>query len=396
MGDFNLNWLLPVSGGFKAFCDTYNLFQLVDKPTRPNSKFPEKFTLLDLVLTNAPHKYSLASVFENDIIDHCVVAVVRDIKMFKQKPRIITKRCMKHFNIQGFLFDRCTIWLGKNYINPRYWKWNYTWNYIYDNFILIINKHAPLKKIRVKCRDNPWFSTALSDLIRERDAAWAKARQTNLNPDWLYFKQLRNKCTVMIRKAKSEYFLDKTKKSANASKFWKNIKFLTGNRSVSALPNCITKDGIKIVDKLQMFNCFNSHFTESGSLFQTNNYTTVNSEFLNAERHLWTTEFIFNRITTSDVCSALQNLDVNKSSGPDLIEPLFLKLAANIISQPLSYLFKLSLTTKEIPQIWKSAFVVPLLKGGVPTLLDNYRPISKLCILSKLLESFISKQLTQQ
>ncbi len=25
--------------------------------------------------------------------------------MFKQKPRIITKRCMKHFNIQGFLFD---------------------------------------------------------------------------------------------------------------------------------------------------------------------------------------------------------------------------------------------------------------------------------------------------
>ncbi len=40
-------------------------------------------------------------------------------------------------------------------------------------------------------------------------------------------------------------------------------------------------------------------------------------------------------------------------------------------------------------------FVVPLLKGGDPTLLDNYRPISKLCILSKLLESFISEQLIQ-
>ncbi len=92
MGDFNLNWLLPVSGGFNAICDTYNLFQLVDKPTRPNSTFPEKSTLLDLVLTNAPHKYSLASVLANDIRDHCVVAVVRDIKMFKQKPQIITKK----------------------------------------------------------------------------------------------------------------------------------------------------------------------------------------------------------------------------------------------------------------------------------------------------------------
>ncbi len=143
MGDFNLNWLLPVSGGFKVFCDTYNLFQLVDKPTRPNSKFPEKSTLLDLVLTNAPHKYSLASVFANDISDHCVVAEVRDIKMFKQKPRIITKRCMKHFNIQGFLFDLAQFDWEKITLIPDIES---TWNYFYDNFILIINKHAPLKK----------------------------------------------------------------------------------------------------------------------------------------------------------------------------------------------------------------------------------------------------------
>ncbi len=60
------------------------------------------------------------------------------------------------------------------------------------------------------------------------------------------------------------------KKSANASKFWKNIKFLTGNRFVSVLPNCITKDGIKIVNKLQMLNCFNSHFTEYNSVFLYN------------------------------------------------------------------------------------------------------------------------------
>lgn len=65
-----------------------------------------------------------------------------------------------------------------------------------------------------------------------------------------------------------------------------------------------------------MLNCFNSHFIASGSLSQSNNYTTVNSEFLNAERHLWTTEFVFIHMTSSDVCSALKDLDVNKSSGP--------------------------------------------------------------------------------
>ncbi len=42
----------------------------------------------------------------------------------------------------------------------------------------------------------------------------------------------------------------------------------------------------------------------------------------------------------------------------------------------------------------KSAFVVPILKEGDSTILDNYRPISKLCVLSKILESIISEQLT--
>ncbi len=124
----------------------------------------------------------------------------------------------------------------------------------------------------------------------------------------MYFKQLRNKCTVSIRKIKAEYFLDKTTENAtNSNKFWKSIRFLTDNGSASGLPY-ITKGSVKIVDKVQLLNSFNSHFTVSGSLSKKNNYVTVNSEFLNAERPLWTTEFVFNHINYSDVFSALKKL----------------------------------------------------------------------------------------
>ncbi len=75
---------------------------------------------------------------------------------------------------------------------------------------------------------------------------------------------------------------------------------------------------------------------------------------------------------------------------PDHIAPLFLKLAADFISPPLTYLFNLSLITNTIPKIWKSAFVVPLSKGGDLSSMDNYRPISKLCILSKILENLVN------
>ncbi len=106
-------------------------------------------------------------------------------------------------------------------------------------------------------------------------------------------------------------------------------------------------------------------------------------EFLEAERNLWTRESVFQQITLSDVCSALKELNVSKSPGPDYIAPLFLKLVSDFISPPLTYLFNLSLITNTIPRIWKSAFVVPLSKGGDLSSMDNYRPISKLCILSK-------------
>lgn len=101
----NLNWTHSISDDFKLFCDSCNLFQLVDTRTRPNLKFPEKSTLIDLVFTNAPHKYSSVSVFANDISDLCVVAVARDMKIPKQNPRVITRRFMKHLNEQDFLYD---------------------------------------------------------------------------------------------------------------------------------------------------------------------------------------------------------------------------------------------------------------------------------------------------
>jgi len=85
------------------------------------------------------------------------------------------------------------------------------------------------------------------------------------------------------------------------------VKLLTGNGFVPGLPLCMTKDCTKIVDNSQILkNCFNSHFIGSGS--QINNFT-VNSDFFNAEHNLWTTEFVFNHINSSDVCSVLQDPD---------------------------------------------------------------------------------------
>ncbi len=59
----------------------------------------------------------------------------------------------------------------------------------------------------------------------------------------------------------------------------------------------------------------------------------------------------------------------------------------------MTYIFNLSVSNNKIPSIWKSAYVLPLLKGVDPTTVNNYRPVSKLCVLAKVLEKFVSEQL---
>lgn len=70
---------------------------------------------------------------------------------------------------------------------------------------------------------------------------------------------------------------------------------------------------------------------------------------------------------------ALKQVDPVKSVGPDKLEPIFLRSALDFIAEPPRYIFNLSLSSNEIPNIWKSAHVLHLLKG-----VNNYRPISKL------------------
>ena len=89
----------------------------------------------------------------------------------------------------------------------------------------------------------------------------------------------------------------------------------------------------------------------------------------------------------------LKSLDQRKPACPDLLDPCFLNPAADFIAEPLTYLFNLNLECNEIPKIWKSAFVLPLLKGVEPTFLNHYRPISKLFPLVKILETLVSEQL---
>ena len=86
----------------------------------------------------------------------------------------------------------------------------------------------------------------------------------------------------------------------------------------------------------------------------------------------------------------LRDLDVNKSSGADGISVVMLKRTAHAIAPSLKTLFNLSLKTGVFPRDWKLARVVPVPESGAKNNPANYRPISLLPIISKVLERHVS------
>ncbi len=87
--------------------------------------------------------------------------------------------------------------------------------------------------------------------------------------------------------------------------------------------------------------------------------------------------------------TALASLDPLKSSGIDSIGPRILKSCSLALYPVVHHLFSLSLQSCKIPSEWKVHCIIPIYKSGDKNMVSNYRPISLLCVISKVLERII-------
>lgn len=137
--------------------------------------------------------------------------------------------------------------------------------------------------------------------------------------------------------------------------------------------------GTTDLEKASLFNSyFHSVFTRSTynipPLNQLPTPTTVLSEV---------------GLSELDVFEALLSLEVSKSAGIDGISPRILKKCAPALYKPIHHLFMLSLSQHYLPLEWRQHLITPIFKSGNKSSVCNYRPISLLCVISKVFEKII-------
>jgi hypothetical protein len=146
-------------------------------------------------------------------------------------------------------------------------------------------------------------------------------------------------------------------------------------------------------DPTKIANHFNAFFTSIGTKISNNvlNVEKQPEDYINYGRVL--PEMVLGNTTHEHVLKIIQKSKNKHSKDIFEVSSKMIKFIGAEIAKPLAHIFNLSLESGVFPSILKQCRVIPIFKSGNRLDCDNYRPISLLSSISKLLEKIVSKKL---
>ena len=392
LGDFNYDQTPPVRDThccnflFHTTCNGFT--QLIATPTRVTN---HSNTLIDLIFVTNPNMYRDYGVFLTCISDHFLIYAVRD---FNENTNLtgecIEYRSFKHLDEQKFKDDLGNVpWEAINDIDDVDVALD-TWISL---FMAVVDDHVPLRKKRLRKNPCPWITDEIVGVMKQRDRIHRAAIEMNEIPLWDEYKMLRNKVNHMLSRQKSEYYRGIIRDcSRDSKKVWNCLKKIVPS-SKKTTPLNLKVNGEECTTSSDIADAFNQYFVSSVAKICAD-VSFCDSPFSEASNKLEVT-FDLEPVSVEFVINEVHKMNSSKATGDDDISCRLLKLACPIIAQSLTKIINLSIVKGYVPYLWKSAKVLPLYKSGDHSCLGNYRPISVLPVVSKILERAVHYQLSQ-
>ena len=209
------------------------------------------------------------------------------------------------------------------------------------------------------------------------------------------YKEIKNEITFLIRSGKKKYYEKYfTDNKNNLKKVWKGIKQLINIKSKNYdNPTNIEIDGTLITDPVLISNSFNDYFTSVADNILAKRKYQGNKTFRDFLSNRLLENFVFKECSIDDISDIIRTMKSGKSSGPNSIPTHILKGLDTRICNPLQKIFNLSLHTGVHPDLLKISKTIPVYKKGSRLSVSNYRPISLLSNLNKILEKIVHTQI---
>jgi hypothetical protein len=178
----------------------------------------------------------------------------------------------------------------------------------------------------------------------------------------------------------------------NSKKKWKILKDELKLASDKETIEKITVNGSLKSTAKEIAEGFKTHFETCASKLAEEVPRSGECEILIPQQREWG----FQKITKDELDKIIDSIKPKSSCGFDLLTNRMLKKEKKRFSTIIIDLINETIMSNTFPEALKIAKVIPIYKKGDKSNPNNYRPISLLPVLSKVLEKVINKQLTEK
>ena len=348
------------------------------------------------------HTLDLLMVRSGDDIIHDIIvkdhgfpdhyAVSCNLQLFKPPPQSkkVEYRKIKDLDINAFCADLAGSTLTTTGTDAPLDSLVSDYN---SKLTTLLDKHAPVRSKVIRMRTKvEWYTDKIREAKRKRRQLERLWRKSKLTVHHQMYSEQRNHVNRLITSAKAEYYTGKVQECENDTKrIFKVISSLLGKEQSQSLPE---HDSLA-----KLTESFNEFFIQKISLIresleakQTVQHPLENNDCLPEGT---TTLCVFEPASLDEIHKLVIS-SPTKSCSLDPVPTDLLKKTIHLLGPNITQMINMSLNTGIFPDSLKSAIVRPLLKKQSldPNIMKNYRPVSNLAFISKVLEKVVAARIT--
>ena len=388
LGDFNVNLLTTNSAdsrNFNLLLSDFNMVQLVTEPTHPHP-VP---SLLDLAITSASAENVEVSVLPHLVADHYPIIIKPAAPRLRRPSVTIHSRPWHRVDWNAFSLDilnaNWACFYSATDVNYKVSCFMRVWD-------AVAGEHCPVKSRTVRRPDCPWLrDSAVRDVMRERDAArraWAVSRSV---ADRQTYRQLRNQAKLLLTRARRSHLTELLR--GDPKRFWARLKQFGADLSSRGSPSAAPPGEARLsADQL------NEHFAAVGARVAAEATRAAGQAGVSSAGprpyKVPASAFVPHCVTLPELSTVIGRLSASGAVGVDDMPISAIRSCLPAIIPHILHLINTSISTLTFPDAWKVAIVTPIHKSGDPDIAGNFRPISILPALSKILEKVVCSQLS--
>ena len=377
LGDFNFHYDKADHPDTKRLCESlsnHNLLQHVTQPTHRHGH------TLDWVISRPVDNLVIDTDISSSLTsDHSAVLISLNLPLQKKSRTMVYRRNLNAVVRDDFFSDASDLLSDHSSTDLP----------VFFDLALrqLLDKYAPATKRLIPDRPPaPWLTPQILSAKRERRKAERRWRSSNLTVHKQMFYSARSKVSKMISASKRKHFENKILSSTSSKALFSTVNTLLGTTNTSPLPSVYSKESLPAA--------FSTFFDNRIQTLRDKLDALPSQPCLPDPAFTGTSLSSFHPVSQDEVYKTIQSMSFKTCE----LDPLPASLYSDGLLQLLPFITDIinsSLSSGIVPDIFKSAIVRPLLKKHNldKNDLKNYRPVSNLSFLSKLLEKIVLTQL---